>query len=598
MPQSSRTMVTFRASCCQRASSDSVAVWKAEAAEAVAKTTTSRLKKNLFFRSYSPGIVVSAKYHNGVRLRCVRCFLLLYAGSAASVLGTSIPDAPEPWKSVKIDPSLPPTLLLMPHAPGGRAGRVWVRKLQGGVLVLGEVNGAAPVFPRSAKDLMKGDHVEVWLSLTPDLELPLGWGNQFEDVQLAHGEASCERLRERPLFRAYPEGLERKCRAWVKQQQPYRAYFRRLFVRQWQLAPGVAAEAFSLPAFKEIESIQDPILLEPKGLPQFTATLQSSAGYQFRVFIPWQIFPPGRQLPLRDLRLLVEVFSPATDASSNGPYSTTSAGRRYGEPAGFNALQFEHAKQYQLAACDYASPDQNLAVGLDMNDREIDGYFFPVQGNLITDIFVLQDYMAGYAYDPTGFSPITFSTHFFSEEMKPEEYVCGPILRYKHGSQATDLLLHFTEEEQEASLGKLGPTASVIVDSHGFSAHRTADGTLLVKSGPRVYWSRYGSGQCGACPRAGFQIYESNGHGEAAKLFSADEVVDCGQDIDIQLSADWRRISVYKYAMTEGEGSGPVPLGWSDNDYCLEGGEYVPCGSTKHIPPAAPRNLVFEPCVR
>ena len=58
---------------------------------------------------------------------------------------------------------------------------------------------------------------------------------------------------------------------------------------------------------------------------------------------------------------------------------------------------------------------------------------------------------------------------------------------------------------------------------------------LLILVGPRTYYSCFGSGQCGACPRYGATVYELLPTGQAEELFQHSGTVDLSSvgDADI-----------------------------------------------------------------
>ena len=187
-------------------------------------------------------------------------------------------------------------------------------------MIAGHVDGSAPAFPASAAELMSNYDIEVWLSAVPNPELPvIGWGNQFGDTELPKGENSCAEIGKSRGQEPDKAGIE-ECAEWARKQKSYRAQFRRLFSRQWQLAPGFGSEAFSAPAYDVIEqkfaggtkdySIKSPKELKPQGVPELK-TRATGQGYDFETLIPWKLFPPVNSAEIRELYLLVEVFGAA-----------------------------------------------------------------------------------------------------------------------------------------------------------------------------------------------------------------------------------------------------------------------------------------------
>jgi hypothetical protein len=146
----------------------------------------------------------------------------------------------------------PPDITLLPHGPGARRGQVWVQDLDWGLLIVGEVDGDPPEFPRNKNLILEKDHVEIWLADGKDPELPaMGWGNQFQEITLPKGTESCPDWAKKDGS-VHALAREKKCRRWAQTQSRYRRYFKRLFVRQWLVTPNYAVESFASPAYDEI----------------------------------------------------------------------------------------------------------------------------------------------------------------------------------------------------------------------------------------------------------------------------------------------------------------------------------------------------------
>jgi hypothetical protein len=128
----------------------------------------------------------------------------------------------------------PPDITLVPHGPDARHGHVWVQSVGYGLLVVGEVDGGPPDFPRNKNLILERDHVEIWLAGAKDPELPpIGWGNRFqEEVTLPNGADSCADWVKKSVSEN-TEAMEKKCRRWADMQSHYRPYFRH-FEFLWQ----------------------------------------------------------------------------------------------------------------------------------------------------------------------------------------------------------------------------------------------------------------------------------------------------------------------------------------------------------------------------
>ena len=286
--------------------------------------------------------------------------------------------------------------------------------------------------------------------------------------------------------------------------------------------------------------------------------------YTFQIEIPYVAFPPLPTLELRDLRLMVDVFSPAPPGKKMGAFSTSSPIRVYGKPETFNWIRLEPARSFQMTPCD---------IGLTGTDKYRDdhpAWFIPQVDESLgwqSDAFILVNESHGYAYDPDGLSPVVRPIHNFWHGIGPGEWICGPELSYR----------------ESGTFQQLGQT----VGEEGFDAKRAPDGTLLIKSGPRVYGSEFGSGQCGACPRVDMRMFSVDKDLNLHLALDLGGIVDngTGQSEDFSLSDDWLKVSKFEQDPANDKGE-PGP--WSSTTWCLEGREYRKCGKKQNVEPPNP----------
>src|ERR1700757_3560946 len=132
----------------------------------------------------------------------------------------------------------PPDITLIPHGPDARHGHIWVQNVGYGLLVVGEVDGDPPDFPRNKNLILERDHVEIWLADAREPELPsIGWNEfQEEQVTLPNGADSCADWAKKSVSEN-KQAAEKKCWRWADLQGRYRPYFKRLFVRQYLVTP-------------------------------------------------------------------------------------------------------------------------------------------------------------------------------------------------------------------------------------------------------------------------------------------------------------------------------------------------------------------------
>jgi hypothetical protein len=473
---------------------------------------------------------------------------------------------------------LPPDLTLTSKDPGGRKGQLWIRNVGTGLLIAGQVDGPSPEFARNPNDVLSKDHIEVWLAGSADVSMPPpGWGNQFGEQLLPQGANSCpDWVKETSPDAPNKAELEQACRAWAAQQQQYRSVFTKLFMRQWLLAPNLSVEAYATPAYDVITtkyaggqkaySARIPRLLKPSGKVQMAYTTRPGvSGYSFQIQIPYSAFPPVNTLELENLWLMVDVFNAAPTGKKMGAFSSSSPLRAYGKPETFNQLQLRPKRSFRMGPCSAS------LEGPDKYGDKHPGWFVPQHdqdSEFETDSFILVNEAEGYAYNPSGLSPVVRLTRHFWHRIGSNEWICGPGLAYQK-EQNSKQYEQMTAEE-------------------GFDARRLQDGTLLVKSGPRVYYSEFGSGECGACPRYGLEIFALDKSLNLKQALSLGGVVRGDQDAaDFSIAPDWSKVVQYQERPPE-QNDPNAKSTWTAVTLCLKGMEYVDCGEKKNVQPPNP----------
>jgi hypothetical protein len=388
-----------------------------------------------------------------------------------------------------------PTFELLPQSPSARRGRIWITNSTFGLTIQGEVDGPKPAWPSARPEILSKDHIEVWLAAEPKLTLPpIGWGNQFGENHLA-SENACN---------AADAHIEKPdaCKAWFHRQVKYREQFNRLFVRQWLLAGnpanalGQSVESYAQPALQNIAANffaeYAPTAIAPAlndGIQiRLLPYMSAQAKYAFEIDVPYSAFPPVPALSVRDLWIMVDIFSAAPDGKRMGAFSTTAPHRKWGDPGTFNHVRLDQPLQLKLSPCAYplAQPD---VYG---NDQP--AFVYPIPSDLkenapmlIDSVVSVTNPAGGYAYDPTGASPEAQVKHVFFKATGDGGFACGPKLAYVKGS------IRLQSDE--------------IVDPKSFDTKVLPEGWTLVKSGPRADYTPFGSGQCGACPRAQLNVF-------------------------------------------------------------------------------------------
>lgn len=475
--------------------------------------------------------------------------------------------------------SMPPDITLITPGQGARNGHLWIRNIGHALVIAGEVDGDAPDFPKNQNWILSKDHIEVWVAADTDVAMPvIGWGNQFDQNEFPKGQDSCADFgQDDPGTPDTLQARQKKCRDWVATQQRYRPVFKRLFTRQWLLTDYYSVESYATPAYEAITrdfasdqpqyAEEVPDMLKPQGKVQMWVSRawvsHDRPAYTFQIEIPYTAFPPLPALQLRDLRLMVDVFSPAPRGKKMGPFSTSSPVRVFGKPKTFNSIRLDPARTFQMTPCDIG------LTGVDKHRDEHPGWFFPHASESTgwqSDAFVLVNESHGYAYDLDGLSPVVRRIHNFWHAISTGEWVCGPELAYRKGE----------------TLKQLGE----VVGEEGFDAKRLPEDTLLIKSGPRVYGSEFGSGQCGACPRVEMRIFAVNQDFKLYKALDLGGIIDTnGQSEDFSLTNDWARVTQFLEAQQTDAGEAGL---WSSTTWCLKHLEYEKCEEKQNVQPPSP----------
>lgn len=482
-----------------------------------------------------------------------------------------------------------PTFVLTKYQPLGREGNIWIGRAEQGLIVAGKIRGDKPRWPQSPDQMALTDHIEVWLSDVNEPELPsIGWGNQFGNEVLT-SETDCIRFKSQETRRSNEDAVK-ECTSWYKAQLKYRKAVSKLFVRQWQIAPALTVETYSSPAFLSFDQdIQKKLsLLKPSGSPE--VKVLEAAGkdhsYSFEMVIPWNAFPPLKPLQLKNIRIMVDVFSPGKGERKYGAFSSTSPNRKYGQVQTFNTLTLK-SRDYYLTPCNYELPNSDPVIALDPSVRYLSAspaaqlYFLPTENLDLRTLLLLDNEVHGYQYnpDPKSNSPIVHSVNFFTLQITPQELICGPRLAYVKD-------------------GAVYKWQNFVIDSQKFfDARKQGDGSTLVKEGPRVFYSYYGSGQCGACPRVLLNIYHIDTKNKvASEAFTYEGMTQTEiSDIDIHVSEDWKTVTIFEEHSNYDTGNGGERNRWTKSDYCLDltAGEYNACGSQDPSP--SPSLRVLKP---
>jgi hypothetical protein len=481
-------------------------------------------------------------------------YLSGYAGIAGAQIITYTGFRFSPYSSYESQEPLDALDLVPTH--GGPTGRVWFQQGEDGIIVHGKVKGDYPKWPEIPLEMETHTHVDLWISGTDSVAMPdIGWGNQF-------GTTTCEEFTKNSPG---SEGTAKDCKVWKSRQVTYRDQLRKLFVRRWQLAPGVSKEGFATTGYSAVlEYTNDKergvfTKLNPARIP-YLVSMNSTGYWRFEIFVRWSDLPPFADLKISRLFAAVEVFD------GTGKFSSTAPKREQGDPSTFNRFRFERTIEHKIGPCSYPLTDT------DPYGKEMPAWYFPADGASVSDTFILNNEAAGYRYEPEGLSPIPAWTHYFSKDLGEGKFICGPPLRFNANGKVAE--------------------SKYLVDEDHLSFVKNPDGSFLIKSGPILgSYSKFGSGQCGACATMRISVFRMAVDGSIARAF--DSTVNLEQPFlagfDIQLSPDWKTITIYR-----NKEDSPETV-WTFERYCLKDDKYEECGSGPSKAPPEPHQFIWKP---
>ncbi len=476
-----------------------------------------------------------------------------------------------------------PTSVELPAA--GRAGRptkLWLATWSRGLTLAGRVHAAEARFEGSAESLHAGDHVVLRIALVDALDLPpIGFGSHHGEVRFASEDDCAD-----PPSRSFPlagPAIRHHCRSWVAGQRRHRERLARLYQRRWILGPalgasdpGLVLEDVASPAFAglDLHAREQLAALRPAGRPRMAvhADPDDPGAYGFEILVPWNALPPADALDLARLHLSLEVHAGHAGGEPEPPPLPAA------RPEAWTAWRLEVPRRHRLGAC--GAPLR----GLDPYRRWRPAHYRPAgeaAGGRLDEAFVIANDAAGYRDAPQGASPIIHVTRFFAAALGEGEAVCGPGLALLRGGERFAIAL--------PGPGPGDPEMGSWIPEE-LEARREGD-RWLVKLGPRVASaSWFGTGQCGACPRATLRILAIDPAGAVETWLDVDRVIDLSSlvDLDLHLSEDWRRLDHYERVPDEGDGA----LRWLRTSRCREEAGFEPCGAAER---RAPPHRVLPP---
>jgi hypothetical protein len=425
---------------------------------------------------------------------------------------------------------------------------MWVGQVDEGIVVAAEIRSG----------LVPDETATLRIGLRGSGELtfpPLGWGHQF-GFNVLHSEEDCAR-------REMGDDDPSACEAWYTRQLDYRAALSPLFEREWRLrlldAENVEEVAAGAAFARLPATVRDVIgPLAPRGsATAFTRPIAGTAGgVGVEVLIPWSAFPPVRAPDLAAVTLAFDWVDPGADPASES-----------GWLAGTEPRALANPRTHTITPCEYGLAGLLIPGGHGRSSRPAsDGavpYMIPEVSGDLRSLIVLDNVAAGYLYEPDGstWSPAAYESSYEVLDVGRGERVCTPVLAYAADGERASTS-DWTETGE-------GDWFGLQVDPRELDVRRLDDGDLLVKSGSRVTFSYYGSGQCGACPRVGIDFFHIST--ESGAITPALRFVEIAEptirDIEIEVSDDWSTVSIFRSEPRFA--SDDVNIDWSLTRYCI-----------------------------
>jgi len=465
------------------------------------------------------------------------------------------------WRARPIDQILPANGAI-PQA------LLWVGQVAEGIVVAAEIrSGVAPDESATLRIGLRG---------AGELVLPpIGWGHQFGFVVLKEPE-DCE---GREMGDDDPSG----CHAWYARQLDYRAALPPLFEREWRLQltrPDEVEETLGALAYERLPERVRGVIgpLEPRGMPMALTRpiLGTEGGLGVELLIPWSAFPPVRAPELSAVRLAFEWLEPGAPTGWDAGWLGSAGARPLQNPL-----------VHTITPCAYGLAGVLIPGGENRLSRPASAgavpYMIPEGSGDLRSLIVLDNVAAGYLYEADGdtWSPAAFEPTYEVLDVGRGERICTPELAFaRDGERAAGSAWSETGE---------GDWFALQVDPREIDVRRLDDGDLLVKSGSRVAWSYYGSGQCGGCPRVGIDFFHiSVGTGTITPALRVFEVVEqTVRDIEIDVADDWSTVTVFR-SEPRFEGD-DMEIDWHLTRYCMlevpgEPVRYEVCAEESDVP--------------
>lgn len=455
------------------------------------------------------------------------------------------------------------------------SARVWVALAEEGMLVAGDVRDDQFLPATSDAYALNSDHVEVWLAFPEAKMPPIGFGRQGKIVEIRTLDDCAPYLGTPP---SDSDSDVTGCYEWYLKQQERRRLLKRLFIRQYFIAPGGLSEKY----FDQVRENRSLVLPEEVSGGMHirnTRFVTRHDGCVFEALIPTTAFPASAASTIESFRLLIDFVDNDHGHDCQESFLSSSGQRRFGAPNTYNVIRLRNPMRYE-------SKPPIMERFLKESP-----YLFYLPDRPVGRIFGFANLIEAYQMEPNGPSPSVISCAISRE----------PIIRLgdvnlfyePHHINSTGFvrrILSFLEDrfvdqfqlDHDQMLSKL---EKIITRRH-------TSGYILVLF-HRGRYSASGTGPCGACDAVYYDVLGVDNLGRIRPIHRGDTRHLMGTPIQIvedskYFAVKWKdRPSLLwhgsrKYEKTQCETAGDLEervcelrYYWSDyidalDEYCQE----------------------------